>query len=163
MSDEQLRRNWIMPPADVLFGELDFSLLDPNDEDERRILIEAEHPDLRDALEAGADEVTIGGRTFSPRMHIAMHEVVATQIWDDNPPEMLATAQRLAAQGYDRHDVLHLLANVVSRDIFHALRGELTSRERTVRALQRLPDIVNDDEPFAGNRAARRAAHWRGH
>lgn len=147
-----------MPPAVGVLDDLDLRLLDPGDEDQRRLLIVAEHPELQAALDADVDHVTVDSGTFNPRMHIAMHEVVANQLWDDNPPEMWMTAQRLAALGYNRHDVLHMLANVVTRDIFQALRGQPASHERTVRALQQLPDALDDEERFTGNRAARRAA-----
>lgn len=62
------------------------SLLDPEDPDERGILIRLAHPNLDEAIEAGLEEVVIGGEPMNPRLHLAIHEVVATQVIDDDPP-----------------------------------------------------------------------------
>jgi hypothetical protein len=72
------------------------------DLDERRILIEAEHPELHRALESDRHEIHLGGETLNPTPHIAMHEVVANQLSADNPPDVERTAQRLVAAGYER-------------------------------------------------------------
>jgi hypothetical protein len=50
-----------------------------------------------------------------------MHEIVANQLWDDDPPEAWSAAQRLVAQGHDRHDVLHSLADVAVSQLHGAL------------------------------------------
>ena len=31
---------------------------------------------------------------MNPRLHLKMHEIVATQLWDDSPPEVWDTAAR---------------------------------------------------------------------
>ena len=46
-----------------------------------------------------------------------IHEIVATQIIDGDPPEMFETAERLTAAGRDRHEVLHMLGSMVSEQI----------------------------------------------
>ena len=103
---------------------IDLALLDPADEDERRLLIEAEHPELRRALKEGRREIRVGRDIVNPVLHIAMHEIVANQLWADNPPEAWATAQRLLADGYDRHEVLHMLASVVAGEVFEGMLHE---------------------------------------
>jgi hypothetical protein len=160
MSDEQLRREWVLPPITGLMGGIDLSLLDPGDEDDRRLLIRAEHPELHDALEDD-EEVIQGGHAVNPRLHLAMHEVVANQIWDDTPPEMWTTARRLTSLGCDRHQVLHMLASVVSTDVYKILRGQPHDEARTVRELGALPDSWESERPTGGNRAARRAEQRR--
>jgi len=113
------RRHFTMPYFGTRIGDEDFPRLDPNDPDERRLLIEGEHPEYHGALSDPSFDGEIDG--VNPRLHIAMHEIVANQLWDDDPPEAWAAAQRLVAQGHDRHDVLHALADVVARQLHGAL------------------------------------------
>ena len=98
MTDAQ-RLAFACPPGQGEWDDIDLGLLDPADEDERRILIEAEHPEFREASEDDVDEIHLGGRVVSPNLHIAMHEIVANQLWADEPPEVWQTAQRLTAAG----------------------------------------------------------------
>jgi hypothetical protein len=83
MSSEE-RRRFAVPAATGEFDEINLAYLDPADEDERRILILAEHPELHDAIEAGLDEIHQHGTTINPELHIAMHEIVANQLWHDD-------------------------------------------------------------------------------
>lgn len=165
MSDEATRRAWVLPPATGLVDGIDLSLLDPEDEGDRHFLMLAEHPELASAIENGQDEIAIGhdGVTMSPRLHLAMHEVVANQIWSNDPPEVWATAQRLTQAGYDRHEVLHMLASVVSADIYNTMTGKAAlDIDRTRRELAELPGSWDALRmPVLQNRAARRA-HARG-
>ena len=55
------------------------------------------------------------------RLHVAMHEVVAKQLADDDPPEVYETARRLLDAGYDRHEVLHMLARPMASQIHATL------------------------------------------
>ena len=138
-SSDDERRAFAVPPAVGEVDEIDLELLDPSDPDERRMLIEAEHPELREALESG-EEIVVAGTPMNPRLHIAMHEIVANQLWDDDPPQTWQTAQRLLAEGYERHEVLHMLASVVSTELWATLaRGAQPDRNRYVAALDKLP------------------------
>jgi hypothetical protein len=137
-SDEE-RRAFAVSPAEGEIDGIDLALLDPGDPDERRLLIEAEHPELREALERD-EEIVLGGEPMNPRLHITMHEIVANQLWDDDPPETWQTAQRLLAEGYERHEVLHMLASVMSTEIWATLaRGAQPDRNRLVAKLDELP------------------------
>ena len=103
------------PPAHGIYQELDLQLLDPGDEDERALLIEALHPEFADALQ-GDDDVIIGGEPVNPRLHVAMYQVVANQLLADDPPETWQTVQRLGrAPGTHRACPDPLLANWVLR------------------------------------------------
>jgi hypothetical protein len=163
------RRLFVAPPAHGEYLDIDLSLLDPGDPDERRLLIEAEHPELHQALETDRDEIHVNGQAISPRLHITMHEIVANQIWDDDPPETWQTAQRLLEGGYDRHEVLHMLASVVSDDVYRTLKeGQPHDPDKTRAALAALPESW--EQQRAGipaerhlNRAERRAAQRRHH
>lgn len=138
--DEDARRAWIVPPASGDFAGVDLSLLDADDEDERALLIEAEHPELASARRSGRREVKIGGRMVSPGLHLALHQVVAQQIWDGTPSETWLAAKRLTALGHDRHDVLHMLMFVIGEDVRRAVAGESPrTSEEVTQALKSLP------------------------
>jgi hypothetical protein len=134
------RRSFAAPPRTGESDGIDLALLDPADADDRHLLILAEHPELATAIERGEEGIVVGGQPMSPQLHVTTHEVVANQLWDDDPPEVWQTAQRLLAAGYRRHAILHMLGSVFSRSAWHALQGEEYDRERYVRALEALPE-----------------------
>jgi hypothetical protein len=115
------RRRFAMPYVGTRIGDEDYPRLDPGDPDERRLLIEGEHPEYHDVLHDPGFDGEIDG--VDPRLHVAVHEIVATQLWDDDPPEAWKAAQRLVAGGADRHDVLHRLAGVVATHLHATLSG----------------------------------------
>jgi hypothetical protein len=117
------RRMFAMPYFGTRIGEEDYPRLDPGDPDERRLLIEGEHPEYHGALADPAFDGEIDG--VNPRLHIAIHEVVANQLWENDPTEAWRAAKRLRDAGIDRHDILHQLGGVVS---VH-LHGALTKRQ----------------------------------
>jgi hypothetical protein len=162
------RRTFAVPPARGTYDEIDLSFLDPSDPDDRHILIEAEHPELHAALRADQDEIDVGGEPMSPRLHIAMHEIVANQLWDDDPPETWETAQRLLGAGYDRHEVLHMLSSVVAGELYGVMtESRPADQARTRAAFAALPASWEQKRPGPAeaprNRAERRAARHRGH
>jgi hypothetical protein len=58
--------------------------LDPADEDQRELLILAEHPEYHAVLaDPMSDELVEG---VNPRLHVALHQILANQLWDDTPP-----------------------------------------------------------------------------
>jgi len=105
------RRLFTMPFTGATIDGEDFDQLNPSDPDERALLIEGEHPELHEALaDPDLDRQVVG---FSPRFHLTMHEVIANQLWDNDPPEVWQAAQRLRDQDVDRHDILHALSAVM--------------------------------------------------
>jgi hypothetical protein len=138
-ADAAERRRFACPPRHGRFRGLDLSLLDPGDPDERHFLILADHPELACAIERGEEEVVVSGETMNPRLHITIHELIANQLWDDDPPEVWQTARRLLAAGYERHDILHMLGGVVRQELSQVLNRDSTfDRNRYVRALETL-------------------------
>lgn len=110
------------------------------DPDVRSVVIHHEHPEFEEALTEGRDEIEIAGVPINPHLHLAMHEVVASQLWDDSPPEVWETAVRLLNAGYERHEILHMLGRPVSEQIWAALHDERPyDREGHVAALEALP------------------------
>jgi Domain of unknown function (DUF1841) len=166
VTDEE-RRTFVVPQVDGEYDGLDLALLDRSDPDERRFLIEAEHPELHAALRSGRREIQLAGETMSPGLHIAMHEIVANQLWDGDPPEAWETAKRLLDAGYERHEVLHMLGSVVAGELFEVMNArEPADLGRMRAAFAALPGSWEQqrteraEQPRA-NRAERRAAHRR--
>jgi hypothetical protein len=163
---EAERRAFVRPPASGEIDGIDLAMLDPSDEDERRILIESEHPEMRQALDDGRD-LHVGSEVINPRLHIAMHEIVANQIWADDPPEVWRTAERLLAEGHDRHEVLHMLASVMSDQVWGSMtKGESFNIDRLRLELAALPESWEADRDTwpaerSRNRAQRRAEERR--
>ncbi|WP_121437547.1 hypothetical protein [Actinomadura pelletieri] len=75
-------------------GYIDLSTLDPSDPDDRRVILEFEHP--------GGDEE-----------HLDAHERLTRRLWDGDPPQLWDTAQSLLDVGYERHQILHRLMDVL--------------------------------------------------
>ncbi|HEX9547973.1 MAG TPA: DUF1841 family protein, partial [Acidimicrobiales bacterium] len=129
------RQAWLFPPTH------DLSVLNPSDEDDRRMLIEADHSELLDAIDAGLDEIVIEGTVVNPRLHLAVHEIVANQVWSGDPAETWTAAKRLMSIGFDRHEVLHMLGSAVVEEIWQAQHeGNPYDHDRFVAALDALPE-----------------------
>ena len=114
------RPSWAVPQGHGIYRGLELELLDPGDEDECRLLIEAQHLAFADALRSDED-VIVDGEPVNPRLHVAMHQIVANQLLSDDPPETWQTVQRLAGMGYDWHNIMHMIASLVSEDVYRAL------------------------------------------
>jgi hypothetical protein len=142
-ADAAGRRSWAVPPARGKVHGIDLSLLDPADPDDRSTLIEAEHPQFARALRRHQD-LEVDGEPVNPRLHLALHEIVASQLWDGQPPETWAAARRLVSQGFGRHDVLHMLMAAVSDVVDAALKEPLEDRRDEMRLAL---DALGRDEP----------------
>ena len=135
---EDDRRRFVVDP-DVL-AALDLMFEQLSDPDVRSVVIRYEHPEFEDALKEGRREIEGSDGRMNPRLHLTMHEIVATQLWDDSPPEVWDTAVRLLDAGYERHEILHMLGRVVSDQVWGALHDERPyDHERHVAALHALP------------------------
>jgi hypothetical protein len=128
------RQSWAMPSGHGVYQGLDLELLDPADEDELTLLIEAHHPEFAEALRSD-EQMIVNGEPFSPRLHVAMHQVVASQLLADEPPETWQTVQRLARLRYDWHNIMHMIAALVTDDVYRVMteyrphnRGEYARR-----------------------------------
>jgi hypothetical protein len=120
-ADRDRRLTLAIPP--IAEPDEETQWLDPTDADDRALLIAAAHPEL----DTGAEAAPVDGHEINLRLHLTIHEIVATQIVDDDPPEVWATAQRLRKLGYGRHEILHM--------IFPKGHGALTKRETEVLSL----------------------------
>jgi hypothetical protein len=113
------RRVFAMPYYGTTIGGEDFPRLDPADSDERGLLIRGEHPEYHKALADPSWTGEIDG--VNPRLHLVLHEMIASQLWDGDPLEAWQAARRLRDSGMDRHDVLHELMAVAAEHLHPAL------------------------------------------
>lgn len=132
-------RRRFVADSEVL-AALDMSVADLADPDARSLVIRYEHPEFEDALDDDLDEIDLGYGPINPRLHLAMHEIVAAQLWDGDPPEVWETAVRLRDANYDRHEILHMLGRPVTDQIWAAWHdNQPYDRARHVAALRALP------------------------
>jgi hypothetical protein len=138
LEEQQARREFVADPA--VLARLEIGLEELADEDLRAVVIRAEHPELEDALKAGLREIEGPNGPMNPRLHLVMHGIVATQLWDDSPPEVWETAARLLDSGYERHEILHMLGRPVAAQVWEAWNDERAyDRDAHVAALRALP------------------------
>jgi Domain of unknown function (DUF1841) len=134
--------------ADDVFSRRMFALphvpdvdFDPDDEDSFWAVAAEEHPEYADVL---ADDDGLGDTAIvdgvSPRLHLAMHAIVARQLWFADPPEVWTTAQRLLDAGYERHNVLHALSHVAALHVDQATVGNAWTPDEYRAALDALPE-----------------------
>jgi hypothetical protein len=122
-------------------ARLELGLEDLADEDLRGVVIRAEHPEFEEALAAGVREFDGPTGPVNPRLHLIVHGIVATQLWDNSPPEVWETAKRLVETGYERHEVLHMLGRPVAAQVWEAWHDERAyDRDAHVAALYALPE-----------------------
>ena len=113
------RRIFAVPEVSTRIGDDDYPELDPANPDERELLIAGEHPEWHDALADPSFDGELDG--VNPRLHLAMHQIVANQLWDNDPPEAWLAAQRLLGERVERHEILHRLANVAIEHLHASL------------------------------------------
>ena len=143
--DEQTleRQKFVMPHSSAMIDGEKLYRLDPADQDERSLLIQGEHPEFQEYLADSSWQGEIDG--MNPRFHLTMHEVIANQLWADEPPEAWQAAKRLREQGMERHDILHELAGVMAKHIQPTLvRGEPFDEDAYRRALAGLGRLDHD-------------------
>jgi hypothetical protein len=154
--DRTRRLAFAIPPIERPPEDLVLEWLDAADEDDRSILLKAAHPEL----DTGEETVDVGGQEMNPRLHLAMHAIVAKQLADLDPPEVWETAQRLRRLGYRQHEILHMLGAAMSGELWQALQGERSyDREAHLAALAALPDSWERRRPGGPAPPASRAAH----
>jgi hypothetical protein len=77
---------------------------------------------------------------MNPRLHLLIHEILAKQLWENDPLEVWQTARRLLDAGYERHEIFHMLGSALASEIWALLHeGTPADPEGYVRALERLP------------------------
>ena len=97
------RRAFAFPLLHSRVDGVDLSTLDPADEDGRRALLAAAH-------EAEAEETGAGP---GGEEHLEQHLDLADRLWRGEPDSLWEAAQRFLDADQDRHEVLHLLMEVI--------------------------------------------------
>jgi hypothetical protein len=115
------RSSWAIPRGHGIYQGIDLGLLDRGDDDELMILLEAMHDVVDYRAPGGSEDAAGDGEPVSPSLHAAMHHAVARQILADEPPATWQTVQRLAGLGYDWHNIMHMIAELVAHDVHAAL------------------------------------------
>lgn len=138
------RRSWAVPPPHGTYNGLDVEMLDPDDEDELGFVMQAMHPEFEEAFH-GDEDVLVDGEPVNPRLHVAMHQVVAKQLLADDPPQTWQTVQRLAGLGYDWHNIMHMIASLVTDDVYRAIHEH--QRHDPADYARRLTELPGDWPP----------------
>jgi hypothetical protein len=115
-------QRWASGDTDPGGAEVDD--LDPADEEERALIV--------------AEEMR--ARRVSRRLH-AVHEVLANQLWLDDPTQLWPAAQRLRDAGLSREQVLDRLADVLADHLGKVIRAapdQVPGLERYTQALDAL-------------------------
>jgi hypothetical protein len=159
-ADDAERLAFAIPPVDDPPDWIEIEVLDPAEPDDRALLIRAAHPEFDAAITDGRETAVADGQEINPRLHLAIHEVVANQLIGGDPPVVWATAQRLRTLGYDRHEILHMLGRAMSDELWDALQGRSGyDYAAHVAALDALPDSWERQRPSGPTLPASRAAH----
>lgn len=131
-------RVFTMACSGATIGDEEFPELDPADPDERGLLIQGEHSGYHQAVTDPVGEGEIDG--VDPRPHLIFHEIIANQLWADDPPEVWQAA-RLREKDVDRHDVPRTLAAVLAEHLYFVLareeRYDADAHRRALKALGR--------------------------
>ncbi|MGA6165942.1 hypothetical protein [Amycolatopsis magusensis] len=99
------RRQFALPEASTTIGDEEVDL-DPNDLDDRVLLVLGEHPELHEAV--ANEELDPGSAELLGTKAMVVH-----QLWDNDPPEVWAAARALRDRGVDRQHVLERLRTVL--------------------------------------------------
>jgi hypothetical protein len=154
--DRESRLAFAVPPIERAPDDIDTELLDPADPDDRALLIQAAHPEL----DTDEETVVLDGQEVNPRLHLTLHEIVAAQLVDHDPPEVWATAQRLRRLGYGRHEILHMLGAAMTGQLWGALHEKRPyDIDEHRAALAALPESWERQRPSGPAPPAARAAH----
>jgi len=113
------RRAFAFPLLHGRVGGVDLASLDPADPDGRRALLAAAHEDTGTGEDTGTRE-----------RHLERHLQLADRLWRGDPPALWEAAQRLLDADQDRHEVLHVLM-----DVIEAAGGDRVALAATLRDL----------------------------
>lgn len=91
------------------------------------------------------------GGEFNPRLHLALHEVIANQLADNDPLAARRAIYHLVDDhGYDPHDAAHHLMSLLSTHVYDALKGNSGDPQGYVDDLEQLAlgnhDALDDDD-----------------
>ena len=86
-----------------------------------------QHPQYSDiweraaALNASEEVIRDGANPFA---HIAIHQMIANQIANHEPPQTAETLEALMQAGYTRHEAIHAIGGILAEEIYEILRDK---------------------------------------
>ena len=83
----------------------------------------------------------IGAKLPNRRLHATIHVVIENQL-AEGIPLVLDTLNRLTADGLDRHDAIHAIGSVLTKHIFHVMKGKATSPDPNDAYFQDLKELT---------------------
>ncbi len=98
---------------------------EPTLEEEAKALSMLDHPEftvLADFADDLPDEFVVGG--VNPRMHLIMHQILETQLIQNDPPEVALALEHLIGIGVSRHRGCHLILDGFAEEFFKALKRQ---------------------------------------
>ena len=117
-------------------------------EQARTVAIMREHPEYADLwprLDRMSD-AAIERDGSNPIVHITMHGIVENQIAAGKPADVANVVAALVEAGLPRHEVIHRVTSVLSKEIFHVMRDKRSFDEaRYVRKLLELVGASHGD------------------
>jgi Plasmid pRiA4b ORF-3-like protein len=143
INDALARRMMAMPYYGTRIGEDDYPRLNPGDPADMRVLVLGEHPEYHP--EPSRRTAAWAAHAASAE-HIALHTLVARQLWDGEPAQVWAAARGLAAGKLSRHEVLHRLCQILQPHVADLTAADpRVDLDGYVRALAGLVAVPTDD------------------
>ena len=120
-------------------------------EDQARLYqVMLDHPELYDLWDrliyATEEEVLRDGT--NPVLHIMFHSIIENQIALDQPPAVRQVLNALMQKRLNRHQAVHLIAEILTHEVYHILKDKRPYDQRNyVRGLRKLPLTVPSPRP----------------
>jgi len=100
--------------------------------------LHTEYYDLWERLDEVSDEKLERDGT-KPVVHVLIHQIVENQITDQNPPETAETLDQLMQQGFNRHEAVHKIGEVMVGDMTDMVQSNRNfDSQRYVQSLRQL-------------------------
>ena len=75
------------------------------------------------------------------RLHATIHVVIENQL-AERIPAVVDALNRLTTDGLDRHDAIHAIGSVLTKHIFHVMKGKATSPDSNDAYFQELKELT---------------------
>jgi hypothetical protein len=76
----------------------------------------------------------------NPRLHAAIHVAIENQL-AEGMPEAFQTLARLIKEGLNRHDAVHALGSVLSKQIYQISKGEVELKDPNAQYINDLKSL----------------------
>ena len=90
---------------------------------------------------AAAYHKRIKAKPPNRKLHATIHVVIENQL-AERIPVVVDALNRLTADGLDRHDAIHAIGSVLTKHIFHVMKGKATSPDSNDSYFQELKELT---------------------